>query len=316
MLSSSGLSEAKRAMMKLIEMARQGRLWLLETTWSYLLGVGYFLMAVSAIVSINAARGSMRRQLMQLLLSAALGLLLAKLMASGYGGAARFRAAGTLPEKLAALMPRLLVAQARMDRVHLAACIAWVCRRPLAPLAPGLPFTLTRRASYSTLIMLGLLSVLVEIPRDTFIASMLIKDPAMQWRVHVVMGALAVYSLAWLLADRRLMQGSVHVLGPASLELKIAGRLEASIALAAILGADALTEPAAAWRKRHGVPLQATQSGAPSPLDRPNVVLTLDPDAGVTLRRWQLECAPPRYLFLYVDEPSQFVAALRNATSH
>jgi cytochrome c oxidase subunit IV len=301
--------------MTLIEMARQGRSWLQETTWSYLFGVGYFLMALSALVSINSVRGGVRRQLTSLLLMAALGLLVAKLMAAGYGGAARFRAAGTLPEKLAALMPRLLVAQARMDRAHLAACIAWVCRRPQAPLAAGPRFTLTRRGSYSTLIVLGLLSTLVEIPLDTFIASLLIKDPAVQLRIHVVMGALAVYSLAWLLADRRLMQGSAHVLGPAALELKIAGRLDARIALAAIRSADALTEPVAAWRKRQGVPLQATQSGTPSPLDRPNVVLTLDPDAGVTLRRWQLDCAPPRYLFLYVDEPSQFVAALRTATS-
>lgn len=316
MLSSSGLSEPVGAMMRLIEMARLGRLWLQETTWSYLFGVGYFLMALSAIVSINAVRGGVRRQLMSLLLAAALGLLLAKLMASGYGGAARWRAATTPREKLAALMPRLLVAQARMDRVHLAACLAWICRRPLAPLPSGARFTLTRRGSYSTLIMLGLLSTLVDIPLTTFMASMLTKDTAMQLRIHVIMGALAVYTLAWLLADRRLMQGSAHVLGPSVLTLQIGGRLDARIALAAIRSADPLTEPVAAWRQRHGVPLQATQSGSPSPLDRPNVVLTLDPHADVTLRRWQLACPPPRYLFLYVDEPTQFVAALRNATSH
>lgn len=315
MLWSSGLTESKRAM-KLIEMARQGRSWLQETTWSYLFGVGYFLMAVSAIVSINAARGSMRRQLVSLLLLAALGLLLAKLMASGYGGAARCRAAATPRDKLAALMPRLLVAQARMDRVHLAACLAWICRRPQAPPASGARFTLARRGSYSTLVMLGLLSTLVDLPLTTFMASMLTKDPALQLRIHLAMGALAVYSLAWLLADRRLMQGSAHVLGVSALTLKIAGRLDASIPLAAIRSADALGEPVAAWRKRHGVALQDTASGTPSPLDRPNVVLTLDPHAGVTLRRWQLDCPPPRTLFLYVDEPSQFIAALRNATSH
>jgi hypothetical protein len=301
--------------MTLIEMARQGRSWLQETTWSYLFGVGYFLMALSATVSINSVRGSVRRQLMTLLLATALGLLIAKLMASGYGGVARWRVAITPRAKFAALMPRLLVAQARMDRAHLAACLAWICRRPLAPPQPGARFTLTLRGSYSTLIMLGLLSTLVDLPLTTFMASMLTKDPVLQLRIHVIMGALAVYTLAWLLGERRLMQGSAHVLEPSALALKIAGRLDGRIALPAIRSVETITEPVAAWRKRHGVALQATQSGAPSPLDRPNVVLTLDPDAGVALRRWQLDCPPPLYLFLYVDEPSQFVAALRTATS-
>lgn len=303
-------------MRKLIELTRQGQSWLQETTWSYLFGVGYFLLALSAIVSINSVRGGMRRQLMNVLLSIALGLLIAKLLASGYGGAARFRAATTPGGKVAALLPRLLVAQARMDRAHLAACFAWLCRRPLAPLAPGARFTLTRRGSYSTLIMLGLLSTFIDVPISTLMASVMSKDPAMQLRIHVAMGVVALYSMMWLLGERRLMQGSAHVIGANALELKVAGRFDGRIALAAIRNVALITEPVAAWRKRHGLPLQATTlSGSPSPLDRPNVVLTLDAGAGVTLRRWQLACPAPHYLFLYLDEPSQFVAALRNATS-
>ena len=302
--------------MKLIAMARQGRSWLQETTWSYLFGVSYFLMVVSLIVSISAARGGMHQRLTRLLLVAALGLLLAKLMAPGYGGVTRWRAAGTWRAKLVALMPRLLLAQSRLDRVHLGACLAWIARRPLASLAPGAQFTLTRRGSYSTLILLGLLSAMLDMPLTTFIASLMTKDPNLKLRLDVIMGTLAVYSLLWLAADRRLMQGSVHVIGDAALTLKIAGRLDASIALAAIGSVDAIGEPVAAWRKRHSVLLQESVSATPSPLDRPNVVLTLEHDGGDALRRWQLDCPPPRFIFLYVHEPCQFIAALRSATSH
>jgi hypothetical protein len=304
-------------MTKLIELARHGRSWLQESAWSYLFGVGYFLMGVSALVSVAVARGSFRRHLVHLLLSAALALLIAKLFAFGYGGAARFRAArdqgAPWSEKFAELMPRLLVAQLRMDRAHMGACAAWLRRRPLAALAPGRRFGFDQRSSYATLIMLGLLSTLVDLPISTFMASILTKDPALQLRIHVIMGLLAVYSLIWLLGDRRLMQGSAHVLGASTLDVTIAGRMAARIPLAAIASVEATTDTAAAWCKRHGVSKQGALSGTPSPLDRPNVLLHLDPDAGVTLQRWQMESPVPRHLFLYLDEPSQFVAALRNA---
>ncbi len=295
-------------------MTRQGRAWLRETNWSYLLGIAYFLMALTALATIGAERGGMRRQLGNLLLSAALGLLVAKLMVNGYGGLLRYREAtrdgASWMDRLSALLPRLVVAQSRMDSAHISAVGAWLLRRPLAPLAPGRRFGFLKRSSYSTLIILGLIGTFVDLPLSTMLASLVSKDPAMQMRIHIVMGMLALYSLIWLMGDRRLMQGSAHVLDETSLQLSIAGRLAARIPLQNLVRGEAVTVTANEWCKRHGVPVHTALFVRPSPFDRPNLALFLDDGTGAQFTEWQLPGAMPKVLLLYVDEPAQLLAAL------
>jgi hypothetical protein len=43
----------------------------------------------------------------------------------------------------------------------------------------------------------------------------------------------------------------------------------------------------------------------------PNVMIAIDPAAGVRLTSWQVDRAAPRYLFLFVDQPSALSAALQ-----
>ena len=300
--------------MGLMQLAQQGRAWLREASWSYLLGVAYFLMALTAIAIVGAERGGIRRRIASLLLAGAFSLLVAKLLVDGYGGLARYREAtrksSPWPDRLSALLPRLLVAQARMDRVHLSAVGAWLRRLPPEPLAPGRQFGLQKRSSYSTVIVLGLIGTFVDLPISALIASVVSKDPAMQLRIHLLMGALAIYSLIWLLGDRRLMQRSAHVLDDCTLHLTIAGRLRARIPLADIVRAEAVNDTLSDWCKRQGVAPSSTLCVRPSPFDRPNLALFLDAGTSAQLSQWQLPRPAPRILLLHVDEPGQLLAAL------
>ena len=300
--------------MGLMQMAQQGRAWLRETSWSYLLGVSYFLMALTAIAAVGADRGGIRIRVANLFLAGAFSLVAAKLLVDGYGGLARYREATREDApwfaRLSALMPRLLVAQARMDRAHLGAFGAWIRRLPPEPLAPGRQFGLQKRSSYSTLIVLGLISTFVDLPMSALIASVMSKDPAVQLRIHLLMGALAIYSLIWLLGDRRLMQRSAHVLDDSALHLTIAGRLRAHIPLADIVRAEAVNDSVPDWCKRQVVPLSAALCVRPSPFDRPNLALFLNPGTSAELIQWQLQRPAPRILLLHVDEPGQLLAAL------
>lgn len=128
---------------------------------------------------------------------------------------------------------------------------------------------------------------------------------------HCGCGALAVYMLMWIVCDRYLMAGSFTVIGASSLHLKIAGRFSAGIALSAITGCEPLGESAGAWCKRRGI--EAGDTLTATPADRPNVVLAIDPAANAMLTSWQVERAAPRYLLLFVDQPSALAAALAKA---
>ncbi len=295
-------------------MTRQGRECLRQTSWSYLLGISNFLMVLAAIATVGAERGGTRMRVANLLLLSALGLVVAKLGVDGYGGLGRYRAAAAAGApwltRLAALAPRLLVAQARMDSAHLAAFAAWIRRRPLAEPAPGRRFGFQQRSSYSTLIILALMAILIDLPITTMLASVMSKDPALQLRIHLAMGALTLYSLLWLLGDRRLMQGSTHLLDGETLRLAIAGRLRAQIPLTAIAGGDMVAGTAPEWCKRQGVPLHAALCVRASPFDQPNLALFLAAGTGAQLTQWQLARPAPRVLLLHVDEPAQLLATL------
>jgi hypothetical protein len=171
-------------------------------------------------------------------------------------------------------------------------------------------FGFGKRSSYSTYVLVALFSTLIDLPLNGFIASVVVRDPLIQNRIHVLCGALAVYSLVWILGDRWLMQGSSHVLGETTLDLKIAARLTAQIPLTAIAACEAISD-GAAWRQRHAVARNDTLTATPA--DAPNIVLTIADYAAVPVVHWQVERRAPRYLFLYVDEPSGLAAALGEA---
>ena len=286
---------------------------LLRTTpWDRLLGLAFFMLAVTFILGLAAQPGTLRAGLRPLALYLALGLLAAKLMAGGYGGLGRMRTAQARGKgrgaQLAALLPPWLLMLNRTDRANLHACLRWLARRPNPPRPPGVDYPFLDKSSYRTVILCGLLSILVELPLDTLIASVMTPDPELRRRLQWVLAGLGLYSLMWMLGDRRQMLGGYQVIGAHTLELQVGGRLKASIPLAAITHCEAVSESVAHWRQRHGADPEDTLLATPA--DSPNVMIGIDPAAALRLRSWHVERDAPRYLFLFADAPGVLVGAV------
>ena len=286
--------------------------WLTETSWSYLLGLVFFIVAASLILSIAATPGSIRAAIGPLAFKAAQLLILAKLL-SQYRGLERWRAAATsgapFLERLRALVPLPLIAWTRLDRANLRACLAWVARRPHPPRPAGRTFHFLQKSSYGTVVLILLVGIFGELPMHATIVSVIVKDAAMQHQVQMILLAVALYSLFWVVGDRRAMLGSSYVVGESTLDLKVGNRFSAVIPLAAISAGEAVTGGVAAWRKQRALPSEATLVATPA--DEPNVMIAIDQAAGMTVVNWQIERPAPQYLFLFADEPSQLVAALK-----
>jgi hypothetical protein len=285
--------------------------WLAETSWSYLLGLVFFIIASSLILTLGAAPGSGRAAIFTLGIRLIQLLILAKML-SHYRGQVRLRAAAARrapwSERLAALLPLPLIAWARLDKANLRACLAWLTRRPYDSRPPGHSFGLLKKSGYGTVVLILLIGIFGELPMHATIVGAMVKDPALQQRVQLIMLGLALYSLFWVVGDRRAMLGSSYVLNDSALDIRVGNRFSAVIPLGAIVCCEALKEGEREWRKRNGVPADATLVATPA--DVPNLMIAINPAANVTVVSWQLARPAPAFLFLFADEPSQLAARL------
>jgi hypothetical protein len=169
-------------------------------------------------------------------------------------------------------------------------------RVPLPSVPPAGAFT-SARTSVFHVFAIGLTVVtLFEAP----VVHLLIHRAGWGW--HVAVGFVNVYTVVWLLGERRLLQESWHRLGHDALEVAVGGRWAGRIPYAAIASV-APTDGAGA--RRRGV-LRVT------PVDTPNVEVRLRED--VTLYAMGLP-RRGRSAQLFVDEPAAFVAAVAEATA-
>jgi len=295
----------------LLSIVERGRRRLLETSWSYLLGLAFFLMTITVPLSLGAEAGTLRAALSGVTKVLILLVILAK-MAGDYAGFTRFRAAtiqrAPWAERLRALAPLLLLGWSRLDAANLRSCLNWLLRRPQPPRPAGTLISFLGKSSHSTVIILGLISVCIELPMHTLIVSVMAKEPSLQHTLQIILGALAAYSLMWICGDRHAMAGSALVVDAEAMHLTIANRFAAHIPLSAITRCETLGQGADQWCKRHGVAPRSTLTATPA--DFPNVVIGIDPHAGVELTSWQVRQAAPDYLFLFVDQPSMLAAAV------
>jgi hypothetical protein len=81
------------------------------------------------------------------------------------------------------------------------------------------------------------------------------------------------------------------------------------VPLEAIAGCELIKDTRLEWCKRSGVSLRDTVSV--TPLDKPNAVLLLHPDSGVSLSLKGMPRKSPACIFLYLDRPETLVAALK-----
>lgn len=225
--------------------------------------------------------------------------------------ALRRRGAGAL-SLLAACLPPGLVGLMRVDRELWRSFFCWLRRQPGPARPDGLKLTYDEQGAYSTALAFGLFSVLVELPLDAALVPLFVDDPARVRNIHIAVALGSVYTLAWLLGDRRRVRGGYHVLTDTHLDLQVGVRASARIPLGAIEDVQALREPVAQWRRTH--PFREVEAVTITPFDRPNLVLRLRPGSDCTITHHGLERSGMRHVFLYLDRPERLLAALASRT--
>jgi len=280
--------------------------------WLSLVGYGLLIMLYGTLLSLLlpvAWQPALKRVLLVVPLSlivakdfACLPLGLQRLKLSRARGESRW-------QRLLAALPPELLAYTRLERAMWRGFFSWALRRRPAARPAGTPLGYLERGSYGTVICCVLLALFVEMPLDTFIVSLLAKNPAQAHTLHLLFGAFVLYSLVWIMGDRWYVLGRRHhVLTATTLELDIGARGWGSIPLDAIASCEKLNESRREWCQRHAFPVHATRTV--SPCDGPNLVLLLKPGSDVRLHLLQAERGGDGPIFLYLDAPAQFMAGM------
>lgn len=211
--------------------------------------------------------------------------------------------------QLATLLPPGLAGWLRLEREMWRGCWAWIHRRPNHASRPdGTRVHFLEQGSYGTAAGIVLVAIFGELPVSHLFASLMVADPALELKVHLLLGAASIYSLVWVAGDRWHVSACYHVIGEDELDVKVGARAHARIPLNQIISASRIHESRAEWCRRNGVNMRDTC--AISPIDQPNVLLALAPGAQIPLSLFGLERTAPPYIFLYVDRPELLLAHL------
>lgn len=200
-----------------------------------------------------------------------------------------------------ALLPQELVGMFRLDRLMWAGFAHWLRRTAMQRRPEGVALTYLQRGAYGTAVGIAMVSLFVELPINVLIVNLMFKDPDTRLFIHIVAGVGALYSFAWILADRWYVGEGTHVLVDDTLHLRVGVRTQASIPLSVIERCDTVSQDPIQWRRRHGI--HRADTLLVTPFDKPNCVLLLKPDSAVTFLHWQVQRTAPRYVLLYLDRP-------------
>lgn len=281
-----------------------------RTSWSQLAGYAYLGFFILLLVRL-AAPEAMGPALRKLPLALPLALLAAKDLAHLPDALTRLRGATGWHGRLIALLPPELIGMARLERLMWTGLLQWLRRRAPVARPEGTALTYLQRGAYGTAIGCAMVAVFLELPIDFAIIKLFIDDPDMRLVIHVVGAIGALYTLVWVLGDRWHVADGSHVLADGVLHLRVGVRTQGAIALSAIERVDSVLEAPGHWRRRHAIHPADTMTV--TPFDKPNCVLVMKPDAGVTLLHWQLRRTAPRYILLYLDRPELLVRSVKQS---
>ena len=284
-----------------------------ETSWLGLLKCAYLIFLGSFLVGL-AVPAEMRSAFVKpVTLVLVMMLFIAKDFAHAPEAFARFRSARAAREAphqvLATLLPPGVAGWFRLEREMWRGCWAWMCRRPHPARHPeGVALHYLEHGSYGTAAAIVLVAIFGELPVSHLIASLMVADPALELKVHLLLAIGSVYSLVWVAGDRWHVSSGYHVVGEDELDMKVGARAAARIPLDKIVGDYRVNESRAEWCRRNGSDLR--DSAVISPIDKPNVVLALVPGAHIPLSLFGVERNAPQYIFLYLDRPELLLARL------
>jgi hypothetical protein len=282
-----------------------------RTSWLELAAYTFFAFFIVLLARLIAPT-VMDSPLRKIGMALPLIFLAAKDLAHSPEALRRFKAADGWRRRMAALLPQELVGMFKLDRLMWTGFAQWLRRRAIQGRPEGIALTYLQRGAYGTAIGIAMVCLFVELPINVLIVNLMFNDPNTRLFIHVVAAVGALYSFAWILADRWYVGEGTHVLADNTLHLRVGVRTQASIPLSVIERCDTVSQDPIQWRRRHGI--HRADTLLVTPFDKPNCVLVLKPDAAVTFLHWQVLRAAPRYVLLYLDRPELLAGRVRLAS--
>lgn len=172
-------------------------------------------------------------------------------------------------------------------------------------------FTFSKGPEYLSLTYVLWLSLLVELPFMFFMLQIVPALASHRSMIDAIVLIATAYILLAFRADKHAVRNTAHKLTSIHLALHMGLRVEGNVPLGDIVSAKQVRlgtwkSLARSWR------LAGMTVAKVSPLDKPNVVLKVQPES-VELSWMHGAASRPRYIGLYVDDAHNFLSRLRAA---
>jgi len=198
---------------------------------------------------------------------------------------------------------RLVLARGPVRQGLMGAAVAALLRRPLR--APGSsPTVFVPMAASRTGWMIPVVTLAMVVEGSAVHLLLYGLGARSPW-LHGALLALNVYTLLWLVGDRRLMRQSAHRLEPEALELALGQRFAARIPYERLARVLPLRTDA---ERRSVRPRSGKKNPQVTPFEEPNVHLCLHEPVQASL--FFGITRPVQHLDLFVERPEEFITAL------
>ncbi|WP_133166879.1 hypothetical protein [Solimicrobium silvestre] len=206
-------------------------------------------------------------------------------------------------------------------RFHYSLCygfLCWLSRKKYEPDLPdGASIPFMNKSDYQTAFIMLLLMLLVEVPISSFAFGFSIKDPIERHWAHVLMITISIYTLILVLGDRWKLKNQHHQLDRNFLYLRCADRFFADIPVEQIKNIAIFKEELEKWKLAKRKLNFSFEIVSPCSLvDKPNLIIELVESSTLHVKRKSLKMSAPKYILLFVDEPSQTQSLIANSLTH
>lgn len=286
----------------------------LQTTpWSTIGGIVFMLLFFTAMTRLfmsEDARAPIKAAMLLVVATLAAAKYLSGLPGAGNRWAAAQRQGRAWPLRLLALQPAEIFGMQQHVWRLVHGAIRWVLRR--APAAPpsGTPIPYLRRSSYGGLTAVMAIGLLIDIPAGYVIMKASGMSPEKLAVMHDALTVLTCWLLVLGAGDRYWLRAGAHALDGRILRLRLGARFMADIPVDQVVEAAEIPRARPVQGRR-----QRPEGLAITPLEQPNVRLTLAPGALASALYYGAAPQDTRVLRLRVDDPGALLWMLAEAAA-
>ncbi len=212
----------------------------------------------------------------------------------------------SLLQKTLQTLPPIFPAMIYMNNAACASFYQWIKRKTLdTPQLAGEKIQFNQKSQYGTVLILFFLACAIDIPISALMVGLFGHDSGQNLRIHLAIFFTTIYAIIFVLGDRWAIKASCHVLDSDTLYLRLAYRFRADLPLSMIKNIEVIDEPLRIWCTKNRVSFY--EKITVSPIDSPNILLTLKADAKIMGESFKSPRKIPQYVFLYVDDPSHLL---------